>query len=751
MASTVIELPHAPMQLPPPRRRSHGEHELPTALARLGSFCVRRRRLILIAWLGLFVVGMLIGGQVFTHLKDGKGSSSTESVHGFNLLDDASTQGGSMVAIVDGAVVDDPTTQTAVTAAARRLTELPGIVGVVTAYSSDDAHLRAADGRASLIFISTAKTRDMAIAQQHVADVRSTLMNAVPGANVKVGGGLAVMHDQMLTSESDLLRGEMIAMPILLVALLFVFRGFRAALIPILGALVTIAGALLLLLGVTKLADVASYAVDVVALLGIALAVDYSLLMVNRFREERGAGQDVAAAVSRTVATAGRTITFSALTVIASIAGLFVFDDPTFSSLAFGGIATILIALLAGLVLVPALLGVWGHKIKTGTRAETTDGFFARLARRVQRRPLVVAIAVAGVLLAAGIPFLSANYGQNDPRLLPQAYESRAVADTLQARFPAEQAEPIQVVAQRASNDPAVTAYAERIRTMPGVSSVSIDDSLTGDLSVIDVVAIGNTQGENAQQLVTALRADRPAYATYVSGEAAFLMDFKHSIASRLPWALALIALATFLLLFLMTGSILVPLKALIMNGLSLGATFGALVWIFQDGHLSGLLGFQAFGAIEVWVPVVVFVFAFGLSMDYEVFLLSRIKESYDEHGETNRAVTDGLQRSGRIITSAAGLVMIIFLGFALGDNLGIKQMGLALAIAVLVDATLVRCLLVPATMTLLGKANWWAPAPLRRLHNRFGLTVAPSPQPVPSPSTDTARPFTNTNLRVTS
>jgi RND superfamily putative drug exporter len=373
------------------------------------------------------------------------------------------------------------------------------------------------------------------------------------------------------------------------------------------------------------------------------------------------------------------------------------------------------------------LLGVWGHKIKAETRVAATDGFFARLARRVQRRPLLVAIGVASVLLAAGIPFLSANYGQNDPRLLPQAYESRAVADTLQARFPAEQAEPIQIVAQRASNDPAVTAYAEHIRTMPGVSAVSIDDSLTGDLSVIDVVATGSTQGDIAQQLVTALRADRPAYATYVTGDAAFLMDFKHSIASRLPWALALIALATFLLLFLMTGSILVPLKALIMNGLSLGATFGALVWIFQDGHLSGLLGFQAFGAIEVWVPVVVFVFAFGLSMDYEVFLLSRIKESYDEHGDTNRAVTTGLQRSGRIITSAAGLVMIVFLGFALGDNLGIKQMGLALAIAVFVDATLVRCLLVPATMTLLGKANWWAPAPLRRFHSRFGLTEAPA------------------------
>ena len=221
------------------------------------------------------------------------------------------------------------------------------------------------------------------------------------------------------------------------------------------------------------------------------------------------------------------------------------------------------------------------------------------------------------------------------------------------------------------------------------------------------------------------LRADRPGFDTYVTGQAAALLDFQHRISSRLPYALGLIAASTFILLFLMTGSVLVPVKALAMNTLSLGATFGALVWVFQDGHLSGLLGFTSFGAIEAWVPVLVFVFGFGLSMDYEVFLLSRIKEGYDRTGDTNGAVATGLQRSGRIITSAAVLVLIVFLGFVAGENVGIKEMGLALAVAVAVDATLVRCLLVPATMTLIGRANWWAPAPLRRLHDRFGLSEA--------------------------
>jgi putative drug exporter of the RND superfamily len=246
------------------------------------------------------------------------------------------------------------------------------------------------------------------------------------------------------------------------------------------------------------------------------------------------------------------------------------------------------------------------------------------------------------------------------------------------------------------------------------------------DASVVSVVPDGETQGEEAQALVRELREARPAYDTWVTGQAAFLVDFSDHIADRLPYAAVLIALSTFALLFLMTGSVLVPLKALVMNTLSLGATFGALVWIFQDGNLSGMLGFTAFGAIEVWVPIIVFVFAFGLSMDYEVFLLSRVKEAFDKGMTSDEAVAAGLQRSGRIITSAAVLVMIAFLGFAVGSNLGIKEMGLALAIAVAVDATLVRCLLVPATMTLLGERNWWAPRPMRRFHDRFGLDEAP-------------------------
>jgi RND superfamily putative drug exporter len=363
-------------------------------------------------------------------------------------------------------------------------------------------------------------------------------------------------------------------------------------------------------------------------------------------------------------------------------------------------------------------------------RPDDEQGRFGRIALRVQGRPVLVAVGVGAALLAAGIPFLSVNYDSGDPRLLPASFESRQVTDTLLARFPGKQADPVQVVTELPAGDPRVQAQAEQIRSMPGVQAVEVQ-AVAGNLSSIDAVPAGSSQGSSARELVRAIRADRPNHPIHVTGNAAFLMDFEQQISDRLPWAVGLIATTTFVLLFLMTGSVLVPLKALVMNTLSLGATFGALVWIFQQGHLSGLLGFQAFGAIEAWAPVVVFVFAFGLSMDYEVFLLSRVKEAYDESRDSDRAVVQGLQRSGRIITSAAALVMIVFLGFALGQNLGIKELGLALAIAVLVDATVVRCLLVPATMTLLGHANWWAPAPLRRLHQRFGLREAASPQAV--------------------
>ena len=694
--------------------------------ATIGRFSHRRRWYVVAAWVALLVLGFTVGSQVFNHLSESQGSASSESVEGYEVMADfAPTQPGVM-AVVDGADVSDPAVESAVRDVAREVAALPYVTEVETAYGKHGAMLASRDGTASIITVTLEAEEDMAAAHERIEELREVMHGSVPGAEVLVGGDEPVMRDSMVTTQQDLMQGQMVVLPVLLIALLLVFRGWRAAVLPLLGAVVTVAGALLLLLAATRVIDVASYAVDVVALFGLALAVDYSLLMVSRFREERAVVDDVPTAVERTVEAAGRTVTYSAMTVIASLAGLFVFGNPVFTSLAVGGIATVLIALLAGITLVPAMLSIWGRRIKPETRAAATDGAFGRLARRVQRRPLLVAAGVTSVLLAAGTPFLGINYSNGDHRVLPTSMESRQATDVMVERFPGMGTGPVQVVGHATAADPRVEEYATWAGSLEGVEAVTVQPLGSGK-SVVSVFPAGETQGGQAQQVVEQLRAERPDFESWVTGQAAFLVDFKDHIGERLPWAVALIALATFVLLFLMTGSLLVPLKALVMNTLSLGATFGALVLIFQDGHLSGLMGFSPFGAIEVWVPIVVFVFAFGLSMDYEVFLLSRVKECYDECGNSDNAVANGLQRSGRIITSAAMLVMIAFMGFALGDNLGIKEMGVALTIAVLVDVTLVRTLLVPATMTLLGNANWWAPTWMRRVHDRYGLHEAPS------------------------
>jgi RND superfamily putative drug exporter len=324
------------------------------------------------------------------------------------------------------------------------------------------------------------------------------------------------------------------------------------------------------------------------------------------------------------------------------------------------------------------------------------------------------------VLVAAGLPFLHANFQNSTSALLPKGFESRRFAELKNTRFPGGGSAPIVVVAN--TDATTLQIWALSLKGTPGVAAVARAGQRTPGVSLVYILPKASPRDAEAGALVKRLRADRPPFQILLTGDAAILIDFKHEVATRAPWALGLVAIATFALLFAMTGSLLVPLKALVMNVLSLGASFGALKLIFQDGHLSGLLGFQPTGGLETWVPVLVFAFAFGLSMDYEVFLLARVKELYDSGLSNDEAVEVGLQRSGRIITSAALLIIIVFAGFVAGKMVSIKEIGVAMTIAVAVDATLVRCLLVPATMTLLGDLNWWAPAPLRRLHARIGL-----------------------------
>lgn len=341
-------------------------------------------------------------------------------------------------------------------------------------------------------------------------------------------------------------------------------------------------------------------------------------------------------------------------------------------------------------------------------------------------------MAVVAVGLAAlGTPFLRAHFAEPDARFLPTSSESRRVADLMDTRFPAStRTDPIAVVADVDRGSPVFAAYVERLRALPGVRSVEVGEGDGGEPAVARVVPEGRTQGRAATGLVTTIRDLDAPFPTSVAGDAAELVDTEKAIVARLPLSLGLLAAATLVLLFLLTGSVVVPVKALLMNVLSLGATFGSLVWVFQDGNLAGLLGVDQAGALDIATPLLIFATAFGLSMDYEMFLLSRIREAYAETGDNDRAVAVGLQRTGRIVTSAAVLVVVVFLGFMAGGFLSVKQAGLGLGLAVLLDATVVRMLLVPATMKLLGGWNWWAPEPLRRFHERWGGWETPRPSP---------------------
>jgi RND superfamily putative drug exporter len=686
--------------------------------AAVGRFSYRHRRLVLAAWTLLLVAGLVFGTRVFDTAAPTPKAAGSESATGSALLAAADPTSGGITALIEGRPVDDPAVRTAVTAAAVDLSRIPGVGAVSDAYSPHgSAALTSSDGRAGLVQVdlTSGATGTLDAASQRLKQIADD----APGTTVKLGGEQVLTQQVQQQTEKDTELGEFITLPVTLLVMVLIFGGFVAAGLPLIGAIASIGGAFLALLGFTRIMPIDTSVLPIATVLGLGLSIDYALLMVNRFREERSHGADIATAVERTSATAGRTIAFSALTVAAALSGLFVFISPIFRAVGAAGVSVVVITVLSGLTLVPALLGFAGGRIKAPLRPVVDDGVFARTVRLVQRRPLPVALGVAGVLLAMAAPFAFAHPQNADADVLPASFSSRAVADALASRFPALEQSPVTVAVQGDSAQ--ATAYAAHVRGLPGVSGVTVA-APTGRLVAVGVDVQGSTEGATAQRVVQELRADRDGLTTYVTGDAATVVDFKHEVATRGPWALGLVAAATFLLLFLMTGSVVVPLKALAMNMLSLGASLGVLTLVFQHGWLSGLLGFSSTGGLEAWIPVLVFAFAFGLSMDYEVFLLSRIKELHEHGHPCRRAVELGVQRSGRIITSAGLLMVIVFAGFSTGDMLDIKEIGLALAVAVLVDATLVRMLLVPATMTMFGNRNWWAPAWLKRLHARVGL-----------------------------
>ncbi len=733
----------------------------------LGKFVVRRRkRVLLFSVIGLIVAAAL-GGAVFDRLSTGGFEDpSTESVAARQLLDQQFDAGAPNVVFLlstDGSV-DSPEVATAGLAFTAELAARPDLANVVSYWSLGQAPpLRSIDGDKALVLARIPGAPDTNPEwDATVAAMSEEYVGTYGGLDVELGGVAEIFERVGTTIEKDLKRAEAAAIPITLVLLIGVFGGIVAALLPVAVGIMAILGAFVVLYLVTGVTDVSIFSINLVTALGLGLAIDYSLFVVSRFREELARGLSSDAAVVRTVETAGRTVAFSGLTVAVSLSALFVFPLYFLRSFAYAGIGVLLVAMVAATVTLPAILALLGERVnrwqvfgrRKGVRRQVDgEGFWHRVAVFVMARPLPIAGAVIVLLLALGLPFLNVEWGANDHRVLPEGDPAREVSETIRAEFDSNESGAFPVVVRGEVSDEAVAAQAIALsqladvvrvdsavgRFVDGVQIAPVDPTIAGMRTVgaawFNVVPGVETISPEAEALVAATRAmDTSFDELLVGGQAAESVDSKAAIFARVPLAAAIIAASTFVLLFLMFGSLLVPLKAIVLNLLSLTATFGAMVWVFQQGNGAGLLDFTATGMTDVTTPILMFCIAFGLSMDYEVFLLSRIKEEFDRTGDNDRAVALGLERTGRIVTAAAVLLAVTFLAFGTSQITFIKLFGLGLAMAVLMDATIVRATLVPALMKLAGGANWWAPAPLRAVHDRFGLSEA---DPEPEPSTE--------------
>jgi putative drug exporter of the RND superfamily len=674
-----------------------------TSLAR---FSVRRPVLVLVIWLAVVGAGFSVGIGVFERLVGDVGVvPGSEADRARDLRDTVAPEAESITAVVAGVDVADPAVLGAVERVGADVRAMPGIAEVSPPLPSTET------GRALLFSVRLAPGDGAEEVAADAAERIRALSADVAGSTVTVAGGPvsdAEFNDQ---AASDVARAEIITTPVVLVLLLLVFGGLIAAGLPLIIAVAGVAGAFGVLLAFSQVTDISVYSIQVVTMLAVGLAVDYALLIVNRFREERAIDPEVGPAVLRASATAGRTVLFSGLTVAVALAGLTVFPDPFLRSMGLAGVAVVLVDMLAALTLLPALLALFGKRIKARAPRPVGQGVFARVARVVQRRPAVTALAVLGAMVFIALPVLDMRLSMGDARLLPASSQTRAQYDEMVVHYPDEvRPDPVAAVVAAAPDSGEVAALRDRIADLDGVRSVEVVP--IGDITLLDADV-----DEARQDAVARAVRDLPSSTeVLVAGDAAALVDYRDMLAERLPWAIGLVALATLVLLFLFTGSVLLPIKAVLTNLLSIGAALGAVVWVFQQGNL----GMDNLGGTNLTVPVLVAAIAFGLSVDYEVFLLSRMRERWLAGAPADVAVSEGIQLTGRIVTAAALLLAVVFAGFLAGGFVPIRSIGLGLVLAVLLDATIVRMLLVPATMTLLGRYNWWAPGPLRRFHARF-------------------------------
>ena len=718
-----------------------------------------------------FIAAALLGGGVASRLGSGGfDDPASESSRATDVIKrDFGKQQPDLVLLVTArrGTVDDADVQAEAEALATRLAAEKSVARSVSYWGAGSPPpLRSKDGRQALVLASLRGDEDKVLDAAGDLSPRYTRDDAA--ITVRVGGFGEVFRQVNSQVEEDLVRAELIAFPITLLLMVLVFGSVVAAGLPLVVGALAIVGTFLVLLIISSLTDVSIFALNLATGMGLGLAIDYSLFVVSRYREELHNGRAPYDAVVRTVQTAGKTVAFSALTVAVALAALLVFPLAFLRSFAYAGIGVALLAGVGAVVSLPALLAVLGPRVNSlrvlrRDPKPVGEGVWHRIATVVMRRPVPIALGVTAFLILLGLPFLRIQFGLPDDRVLPTSASSRQVQDDIRSRFASNEAFTLQVVAidvgAPAARTDEIDRYAAALSQTPGAARV---DALTGsyikgqqvagpgpitarfvarDATWLSVVPAVEPYSDAGERLAKSVRNVPAPFPVLVGGNSAELVDSKASLFSRLPLAAGLIALATFVLLFLMFGSVLVPIKALILNVLSLSATFGALVWIFQDGHLSGVLDFTPTGTLPATVPLLLFCLAFGLSMDYEVFLLSRIKEEHDRTGDNTRSVAVGLERTGRIVTAAAVLISVVFIAFATSGVSFIKIFGLGLTIAVLMDAFVIRATLVPAFMRIAGEANWWAPVWMRRLHNRIGISETEEPEPEPPPEQPAPEP----------
>ena len=718
--------------------------------SRLGHFAARRARLALLLSLLFVIASAAIGASVVPQMSSaGYDDPNSESTRATTYLENHFHQQDpwSVLVIACTASVDDPACAKAATAVQQRVARVDGVERVTSYWTlGSPAQLRSTDGHAAYVFVYERGT-DL----ERLNAIAGTIERVVPpvakaaGATVYFSGSGALYNGINGRVKHDIANAETIAVPLSLVLTLIVFGSLVAALTPLTVAAFAMPAGLLVLWIVHRFTDVSVFGLNIITGLGLGLGIDYALLIVNRFREEQAREDDIETAVVRTVETAGRTVFFSGLTVALTLGALGLYPLYFLQTFAWAGVSTVLFAVVGALVPMPALLALIGHRIDRGkvraVRPASDEGSWARISGFVMQRPVRVVLVTLALLAILAAPALHLQTGQPDERVLPASDPVAVAGQYIRTHFDGRVTQPVEIVIPGgASAD--VEAYAKRVSEVPHVMRVltpsavfvkgaAVAPNPAGAAYVagadVKLEAIGDVDARSpaGETLIEAIRAvPRPTPGTLIGGSAAIYTDSQRGVLDHVPASLLWIAIMTMVVLFLFTGSVLLPIKAVLLNVLSLGATFGVITWVFQDGHLRQLLGgFTVRGDVDTSQLVLIVILVFGLSMDYELFLLSRIKELHDAGADTETAVRLGLQRSGRIITAAALILAAVFASFVTSAVTSMKLIGFGVGFAILLDASIVRALLVPALMRIAGRWNWWAPAPLRALHERLHFT----------------------------